>query len=329
VYVRYEEDDNHNVSEWIRAESVLFYVGNVYIFIDCETGIDYSTTSEEEKRGLIINVSPSDSDKYYLFDTKVTVTYITEGYEKPNVLSRELRKEYYLENIPNSHSIPINIHISIMGVKKKVQTSSFVTEDEVLGKIEDADAVITRDSAYTVYFEILNYDVYTNLKLLFSTSLPENTTLILIDKTMEVPTFWSYKTLALTAEISLNKFVRMGTESSFFNAPANSSDVLKYQIIIDFADSEGCSGANIMTTISADISDADKSNGAPDFPASSLVIQLKDIASSSVVVTDFNEDTMKKNFYVEYLQITDNAIASKWNNRCGALLLTPDRKSTV
>ena len=97
---------------------------------------------------------------------------------------------------------------------------------------------------------------------------------------------------------------RMGAENTLFSVPASSIDTpLKYQVIIDFADSEGCSGENITTTFSADVSADDKSNGAPDFPASSLVSQLKDIASSSVVVTDSEEDTMQKNLHIEYLTI--------------------------
>ena len=317
VYVRYEEDDNHNASEWIRAESVLFYVGNVYIYINSEKGIEYSTTSEEAQRGLVIDVYASEG--YYLFDTKVT-----DDNEATVIEEQVLRQRYYIANIPESTSAPINIYVTITGVKKEIQISANITEAEEFGTVKGMSALITRDSAYTVYFEIQNYDVYTNPKLVFNTLLPEKTTLIFVDKTTGTPVLWYYNVLNSTNEIALSQFVRMGSENTLFSVPASSIDTpLKYQVIIDFADSEGCSGENITTTFSADVSADDKSNGVPDFPASSLVSQLKDIASSSVVVTDSEEDTMQKNLHIEYLQITDNAIASKWNNRCGALLLTP------
>ena len=318
VYVRYEEDDNHNASEWVRADSVLFYKGNVYIHISCEKGIDYTTQAEESQSGLVITVNPQDG--YYLFNTS-----ITDDHEDTNIIEQEKRKTYFIamgESLDNPSS-PVNIYVKIAGVKKKVTVSGTLTEGEDFGTLKGNTAVITRDSAYTAYFELKNYDVYTNPKLIFSTALPKNTTIILLDKTTGTPVYWSHTLSSAATEIPLKTFVQMGTADKSFELPANAEAlVLKYQIIVDFSDSEGCTGTTLTTCFAAERSDDAITKGAPAFPDNSLVTELKNVATSSQVVSDLI-DSMQKNVRIALLNVTEGAVASKWNGRCGALVLTP------
>lgn len=319
VYVQYEADDNHNESIWVRARSVLFYEGNVYIFIDCEDGINYETKADETHRGLIILVSANSG--YYLYDIKVADNHQDTHIGDPTTEDGKL--SYYISGIPKSDETPIRIDLTISGVKKAVVISGALTEGEAFGTVKGNTAVITRDSAYTAYFEVKNYDVYTNPKLHFSTALPENTTVILVDKTTGIPVYWSTTLENASTEIPLSTLVRMGTVDDTFTLPQNTTElVLKYQVIVDFSDSAGCSGETLTTKFTAERSADAEAKGAPVFPEHSLETKLKDAAVSSLNVSD-STNTMQKNLQIEFLRVPTGTVASKWNGRRVALVLTP------
>ena len=318
VYVRYNEDDNHNASEWVRADAVLFYKGNVYIHISCEKGIDYTTQADEARSGLVIVVNAQEG--YYLYNTA-----ITDDHDDTNIVEQQMRSTYFIamgSSLDNPSST-INIYVKISGVKKEVTISGTLTEGEAFGTVQGNSAVITRDSAYTAYFEVKNYDVYTNPKLQFSTALPENTTIILLDKTTGTPVYWSTTLENASTEIPLSTLVRMGTVDDAFTLPQNTTElVLKYQVIVDFSDSVGCGGETLTTCFTAERSNDAAAKGAPVFPEKSLVTELKNIASSSISVSD--SDSIQRNVQIELLNVPEGVDASKWDGRRGALVLTPE-----
>lgn len=318
VYVRYEADDNHLASEWVRAEEILFYEGNVYIFINCEQGIDYTTEIPSDDRGLIIHLQAAEG--YYLYNVE-----ITDDNAATDILTEVIRSRYYIDSIPNATDDTIEIHVVITGVKKEVDVTSKITASEEFGTVSGSSATITRDSAYTVYFEIENYAVYVAPKLKFSSELPQNTTLILLDKTTAAVTFWTYTVTDATDVVLLSDFKKMGTFDVAFSVPSSSVDTLKYQLIVDFSDSVGCAGDTLETVFSADRDAESIANGAIEFAENPITVSLKSCASSSVVFEESNASDGEPSgkLYVEYLTTAAGATSSKWNGRAGALVITP------
>ena len=117
----------------------------------------------------------------------------------------------------------------------------------------------------------------------------------------------------------------MGTSGTKFVAPSSSTALLKYQVIVDFSDTAaGCSGTNIITTaLVAGLADGAQGNGAPEFPTqgSQASCQLTDVLTSTATITNTGETT-QSNLEITYLSST-TSVASKWEDRCGALILTP------
>jgi len=321
VYARYKGDDNYNHSVWVRADSVLFYEGNVYIYIKCEDGIDHIEQTLIDERGLIIQVSPLD-DTYYLYDTDVSV--VGENEHELSFIPNAEKTEFNINNIPQSSAEIIEIYLEIKGVKKKVVITPAITESEVFGNVRGSTASITNDSAYTVYYEIKNYDdVYTNPKLVFTQTLPVNTTLILIDKTDIVPVYYYETITAETDTIPLENFTKMGTTTDLV-VPTDLNVPLKYQIIIDFSDVEsGLISGNLQTQLTADLLDENRAKGAPSFPVDISLVETSFTNYAAPGITISTNGTLQQEFTIEDARLTNNVNSSKWNNRRGALVLTP------
>lgn len=335
VYAQYRGDNNYYDSEWVVADSVLFYTGNVYFIITCQDGITYSHTSLDNAQGLVINVSPklenNSESLYYLYNTVVTHDK-NSGYTQDITITKESNSTHVIRNIPASPQTgSISIYLTITGVKKCVQITHAVTASEKFNTISGEIASINFDSAYTAYFEIQNYDVYENPKLVFNQALPANTAVIFVDKTKMTPVYYSYKVgETATSEIALSNFKRMGVQSDVNTkyTPPNSSDAaLKYQFVVDFSDSVGGSNGNLTTTFTADCSSNNSNMGAPAFPASTVTVTLSHSVTSSVTVDQSSANTEKKIVTINYLNTSGNVTASKWDNRSGALVLTWDNTS--
>lgn len=320
VYASHKGDDNYNESIWVRADSILFYEGNVYIHIKCEDGITHTTETYTSSRGLKIKVWPSDDD-HYLYDTKVEIS-------DENIHGLTINGSQPIFDIGNIPPSPgtgeINIYLDITGVKKKVVITPAITESEVFGNVRGSAASITNDSAYTVYYEIKNYDdVYTDPKLVFSKTLPEKTTLILIDKTNIVPVYYYETITAETNTILLEKFTKMGTTTDLV-VPTDLNVPLKYQVIVDFSDVEnGLISGNLQTQITADLLDENSAKGAPPFPVDISLVETSFTNYAAPGITISMNESLQQAFTIADARLTNNVDFSKWNNRRGSLVLTP------
>lgn len=308
VYVQYAEDSNHYASQWVRADSVLFYEGNVYIYIHCQEGIDYTTESLPTERGLIINITPQNG--FYLYNTQVT-----DDNDQATIDTIQLRQRYRVNEIPNPQTGSVSFNINIEGAKKYVKIDPTITSSEEFGTVTGTEATITRDSAYTAYFEVKNYDaeVYTDPQLMFTAALPEKTTIILIDKSSATPTYWSYRAGGAISSIPLTEFVQMGTQNTCFAITSVNSNL---QVVVDFSD---CvyfiAGEQISTSLTASLVDGASGKGAPAFPVASRTTKLQAPTSAGLTVSG---EGLTKN-----LTITRPSSTSKWNNRASALVVTP------
>lgn len=321
VYVQYKGDDNHYPSVWVMADAVLFHDGK--ISITAYTGDGIVITSNElstEPRELKITVSASDN--YHLFDTQYVLT-TPNGAAVLEIKASSLSNNsiiYTVSNIPVTVDSQTDYKIDITGAKLKVITTSAITSSEKFGPVSGTEATITRDSAYTAYFEIKNYDaeVYTPPKLSFSTTLPEDTTVILIDRSNGT-TYYSYTASGSETQIPLTYFVQMGAAATKFTKPATSLDKpLKYQVVVDFSDCAEWDGTSITTSLTAMLVEGASVKGAPAFPEipRTTTLTVPQTPSVSAESKGTKIDLTINNYP------TASATSSKWNNRVGALVLT-------
>jgi hypothetical protein len=85
-----------------------------------------------------------------------------------------------LDEVPSDDNYVITL--IVRGAEKSVNVSSYITENKVFTDINTLDATISRDSAFTTYFNVSNYDKYEELSIKFNEYLPKGTSIILIDK---------------------------------------------------------------------------------------------------------------------------------------------------
>jgi len=326
VMVRFKGDDNHYDSPEARANTTFYYDTDVLIHVDICDGFTHRFEKQTGGLDVIIDVW----DGYYksqdfniIIETKKTVgtttLVVTDGGAKINEIYSE---KPYISDIPASTTdgAVYDIYVTITGAKKKTSVIAGVEAGEVFGSLVNNDnAQITRESAYSVYFSVTNFSSnYNNLSIAFNKSLPQKTSLILVDMTNR--TYWYYVMSSATNKISLGEFMKMGVGASEkFNANLEN---LNLQFIIDFADVESeFNFDSIYTTLSADKTDAQAASFVDVSPR--VRIQLKDKAEFSVAVaSDSPQDSLQVKLDVKYAYSESGALSSKWQNRKGALVLT-------
>ena len=331
IYVRYNDTDNYNASEWVRADDVLFYEGNVYIYVTGVDGLEYETTALATDRGLIINVWAQ--EKYYLYNATAvqTDTDIPDEHELKIVGPSQLIDggvSFSVEKIPTNKNVEskIELHIALSGVRKKVAITSTVEQSEVFGQVKSNSATITRDSAYTAYFDVKNFHyVYAQPQLSFSCPLPEGATVILVDKSSGTPVYYSYRASGVESVIPLygtGGFVQMGTAANRFSVPAGSADNvayfdLKYQVIVDFSD---CTNviAEIVPNLDTSFIVATASANAPELTDNEVSVTLTDVTAASMSIAPGGTRQTVTVIYPE-----GSAASSKWLGTSAALVLEP------
>ena len=318
VYVRYVEEDNYIASQWVRANAVLFYKGKVYIHISEEMGINYSNGALDGTAGGL-EITLSAADGYYLYDTKI-VQEETEGATLK--IKKHSSESFKITGIPDDGTDVINLYLSISGVRKTVKITPAVAEGEVFGQVKgNLPISITRDSAYTAYFEIENFgaqdangnNIYTDPGLVFGSSLPEGTTVILIDKSAAAPRYWYCRLNAPTSSLPLGSFTSM----SGGDAPAV-ADTMKYQVVVDFSDTSGTSYNSLTTCFGASVSQDNQDKGAPQISCDAAVVNLTSTEAASLSI---KPDGTRQTVTVTVPE--GSAASSKWQGRSTALVLSP------
>jgi len=192
-----------------------------------------------------------------------------------------------------------------------------IAEKEVFGSVTSSAATISRDSAFTAYFDVNNYDYseYDPLALEFTQDLPLGTTIILLDKV--AGTYYSYTVKAVIDTIVLDSFIKMGTIDTKFDFAASGSN-MDLQFIVDFSDVPAMNvpnGGSITTSLVA----AKKGAGLEVFDIeNSLKTVLKDMAT-------FGMNAAKNRLITNVNTIYNKSegAASKWDNSLTALILKP------
>ena len=328
VYARYAEEMNYYPSAPIRADWVYYYrAGNVSIQLmydvnkmDCR--LEELSDEDETAGGLMIHVAAKMG--YYL-TSGFSVTPPNE-YDTIQIDEKVARAQYHLYGLPTVEGDQtLIVQITIDGVAVSVQPTSRLDAGEIFGTVSGETATITRDSAYTAYFEITQYDgsSYTDMRLEFGEVLPIGTTLILLDKT--TGTLWYYVVENQTvSKVSLTAFSRMGSSvpNDTFSV---SGDTLKYQFVISFsrvAEDALIRSQTLNTVLTATQNDDDGDINTPTcIPAlqSSVSVTLAATPTFSITVTE--TATFERELQIHYAAVENGAVASKWAAFGGAIVL--------
>ena len=300
VIVWYGKGENHYESEAIRSKQTLYYRGKTKIDFDVETGILYTPT--EVTGGVQIKVEADET--HYL----TSAFLITDDNTTAEIEENQPLAQYILQNIPENEDL--TIVVTITGAKKKTGVTAKVMEKQVFGTVSGTSAAISRDSAFTAYYTVSNYDaaVYSDVKLTFRNALPQGATVILLDKSNG--SYWDYTAAGSKTEIGLEEFTRMGGTDPF----TVSGTELKYQFIVDFSRTEaGCSGAGLTVSLAANKSDS----SAPTL-SGSVNVTLEDKSGFELAVSG---EGLTQSLELNYAP--SDGTVSKWDSRNMALILTP------
>lgn len=342
VYARYSEGSNYKASPETAANSVYFFAGDVQLFVDSGEGVFYVPKEAGVDQGVVqgITITVTVEAGYYFPDGyENTITIVTKD-ENGNLhttqalLTSVMNKngtEYVLECSIEGIPSKCSLHVKLPDAKKIPTIEAQVEEKQIFGNVTGDVAYISRDSAYTAYFEVMNYDTasYEGLNLEFTRELPEGTSLIMIDKKSN--NYYYMIPSVGTTSVNLKQFVLMGSGAGAGNgaetsgieyAVAENESDLKLQFVVDFSSvTDGISGGHLTTTLTL----VNKS-GISD-QLSRVPVQIKKSVRTHLAdVSDFELEVsgegLTKTISYEYTPFNGFAV-SKWDNRDAALVLIP------
>jgi len=333
VMVRFKGDDDHYPSPESHAETTFYYAADILIHVSICDGFSYRLEKQTGGLDIFIDVWEGyyKSHEFNIgVETKKTVSGDTPqvDYITAAQISNMYSEVPVLVDIPASGDGAIyDIYLTIVGAKKFVTVTANIDSGREFEQVTEDDASITNDSAYSVYFEVNNYEGYKDLALSFNdgentVNLPQNTTIALRD--ISSNSYWYYKFNSAVSSVPLNQFVEMGELSNKFVVLGAT---LRYQFVIDFSQCETAySSAKLETELIASIVDEYKTNNSkiPEFNTRSVAV-IADIEQEpkfAINKIDDGQDDLEVNLSVSYALTQNNAISSKWENRKGSLVFT-------
>ncbi len=313
IEARYKETDNYIVSDASRTDPV-FFSGDATITIVAEKGISF--TQQNTDGGIVINYTIDDG--YYKLNT-FGATAVSSIAAKPTIAHDQANSKFTVTNIPNE---TCEITINISGVKQFTKITTKFTEGQVFKEITQSSAKVTDDSAFSISYDITGYDPanYYMSQIECGYYFYKNTTLILIDKTESIPTYWYYRFETTTADpaVPLTSFRKMGegTDNSsptMFTMPDKSD--IKLQLIVDASQTlQGFGQSNFALTLKIP-----KSVTAPE-----VITELNAVANIKMTnvkitknLTDVSNLSKSLTYNIDYSGYEH----SKYENRRMALVL--------
>ena len=320
VAVYYPGNNNYLDSDEIVSEQKYIFQGNISIIIENDTGI--ASTKPLEANGQVALITQSLRD-YYLSSgyaaINVSGILTLQGSPALDMSDSETFARYFTRTIDaNGFSYVVSafpegysgeIKITFTGAEKRPTVDTYVAPDENFGAIGNTATTVSKDSAFTAYFEVNFYDpaVYENLTLWFDQALPAGATVIMVDKTDN--SYWYAQ--GGSNEIALSSFKKMGGDAG---ALAVSEPSLKYQFIVDFSDESFTQSA-----LTFKLTAGKKDTYAPD-----LQEYVGGVTFASVTHSMGTPVVNGANATVEIGYAQGTAHASKWADREVALVLIPD-----
>lgn len=325
IDVRYAQTDNYYASDPVRGTSVIVYTGNVTFEFSADKSISLTYALETGTEGITVTLVPH--SEYYIYEASTATDITAPGnYTAPTIENTKTTGDEWKVNISNiqgaegNSNVTIKIHFSGAELRATVESSAVKDEvfEDISGKGED-DVKISADSAFTACFEVKNYNHYSDLLLSFDSQIPENTTVIMIDRTNG--TYWHYTATAPTDSIPITSFDRMGTAGTKFTVDAQT---LKLQFAVDFSD---CVDRLAVTSLKLFLSATATKDTVPklsEIEGASRSITLVSSLSFKIEAADENSGDLSQGVEYEYAySLIDGVGVSKWNGSCGILVITP------
>ena len=312
VQARYGECDDYKASPESVADSVYFFDGDVEFVVNCGEGVLYNLItadgSDVTVNGIQISIATKDG---YFFPIMYHAKIETKA---ENDAQASISPDGTFANVYSIFNIPkkSKITLTLPDARKQLSILSNITENQVFGKVTTDSATISRDSAYTVYFNVDNYSVneYKGLALSFSSSLPIGTTIIMQDRKGEVIDYYYYRVnTSGTKNISLSSFIRMGTSNQQFELRDGDLDL---QFIVDFSKASSKIEATTLTTT---LVSEKKTDSRANLAQSDKKTTMKSEDIFSLEATDMSG-------VLKFNRVHSSGIASIWDGRDGAIVFT-------
>ena len=335
VEVRYKGTDNYLPSNGTKGSKIFIQGINIQLNLKEGFGVDVSWVAGDQS-GIIVTVAPE--EKWYLYDVELDPVggeTLGEGIITYSPFSYQDGKAQMIINVSNYQGALVVINITFSGAKYKPTVESHTVKDQVFDKLPagDANVTISRDSAYTAFFKVEHYDqdTYQNPAILFSTTLPIGTTVIMKD--MEDNSYWFYTVPSDSQvnQISLTDFKRGDSKYAI-----GTTGVFQLQFIVDFSRCAETLAKNTSLTLSfvADkkVTDDAIKERIPEMPNagnSISTVTLAGIPAFSITVNGSNEGNSLIIDY-QYAKVDQDSIGtSKWDSQYGVLVVKPTNVSDL
>ncbi len=331
VYVRYAENNNYNASDVVQGTTTIYWTGNVTFEFSAGTGLTYRADKNESQSGITVTLTPSDTS-YYIYDLKYTQTITgVDNYTNPAIEPKKReRSEWviWIHDIKDADS-DVTITINFSGAEKKATVSTSTAKDEVFDNISSKgnDGVtVSRDSAFTAYFGVNNYNHYKDPAVKFSQALPSGSTVIMIDRTDG--SYWSYRVSSENSveSIPLADFVRMGTASEKYSV--GSKTAFQLQFVVDFSDcSSYLATGDLTVSFYAQPVQPSSLDTVPAMPTTGGKVTLANTPTFKINTESQSNEGLSANVTYQFGIAQAGTGISKWENVRGILKLTLDSNS--
>ena len=329
IVAYYEETDNYLKSAEVVSDQKFIFQGSISITIVNGTGIASTLPSKQGDNLALLQSTASEG--YYLSSDYTATIESVDLKQNGEMMTREdVEKHFkkYGKDAYEVHPFTVNcsgsIKIVFSGAKPNPTIKSSTSPGECFGTVTNTTTTIAKDFAFTTYFEVNNFDTevydHAGLKLEFQRALPENTAIIMIDKSQDTPRYWYTVLTGETSSISLASFLPMGSDINSENrVNPPSGKTLAYQFIVDFSDVETNDLSTLDVTLNTQKTDGLEKDFAPDWDPNPSRVSV-DLTTVKPDVTLF---TTTENTATVTMNYIGDVSASKWSNKEIALVLTP------
>ena len=344
VDVRFAGTDNYNPSMPVRGSSTIVYTGQISFEISSGTGMIRSEWKMSGDRdGITISLAPytSEFESFYIYNVIPQISASVAGYTLP-LYDRKINPdgtwEIQIHTIAPDGGQSVTVYVHLDGAERIVEVDASTAKDQVFTQIGQgaSDVSVSRDSAYTVLFEIDHYKHYSAPSLSFDSPIPAGTTVILRD--FGDLSYWYYRATAEISVIPLSDFIRMGTsgEEAEDHYSTGAQTSLSLQFVVDFSRCETAPTYSFIKTVF--VATPEQPDGlplgtetVPQVPETEEQISLLDtptfnLSAGASDPTDPLTQSIRYDFAVS--EAVGGGL-SKWESMQGLLVVTPEDPSLL
>jgi len=320
--VRQRAARNHEASDASQSMIYLSESAEAIVYFDYGTGIRVEPAVSAGDGKFSFIATPENG--YHKRDWKVNVTAKdADGTVlSENVSVAKENNTYSFDPATKIDGINVaGYYIGIAGVAPNPTVMVKSKNGDAFSDFNTETVNISRDSSFTLQYKVTKYlpAEYSKQSLVFSSELPENTTLILRDHN---GSYWHHRVNGSVNEIDLADFTAMGGTGKF--AYATDGEELQnftYQFVMDFSQTaSGVSGSELdvalqMTLknpVTAMVGGVEKEISGIEGPVEA---GLTDSAKFGLSTNEVGDALI-------YAYTPSNGDASIWDNRSSALVLS-------